>query len=270
MIGGIKANIIAAIGTINPGFLCTQFLYAPQIHFNPAGDPIAFIGNSSNKKGKFSLIKMNVTSIRLFPYIKDKASMDANLTHGDDMLADWLSKTDWKDFEDPIVGTLIPNFFINYFGQVLPHGDIIDDEIMEKLVCLGTGYELWVNTTNNVVGKLDNILSVMEEFRTPESIKKYHDPTQDAKSLPLAMSNIPFGAMTLVQSDDKLVASRVIKDLFQLSPQAVASSLASFAPGNVMLHLLAKVDKESEAKKGIVKLMLLHIRGDINIKATSV
>jgi hypothetical protein len=37
-----------------------------------------------------------------------------------------------------------------------------------------------------------------------------------------------------------------------------------------MLHLPAEVDKESEAKKGIVKLMLFHIRGDINIQATLV
>jgi hypothetical protein len=37
-----------------------------------------------------------------------------------------------------------------------------------------------------------------------------------------------------------------------------------------MLHLLAKANKESEAKKGIVKLMLFNIRGDINIKATLV
>jgi hypothetical protein len=67
--------------------------------------------------------------------------------------------------------------------------------------------------------------------------------------------------MTLVQSNNYPVAARVIKDLFQLSSQAVAPSLASFASGNVMIHLPAKVDKESEAKKGIVKLMLLHIRG---------
>ncbi len=65
--------------------------------------------------------------------------MDTNLTHGDDMPMGWLSKTDWKDFVNPIVGTLIPNFFITYFGQVLPHGDISDDEIMAKLVCLGSG-----------------------------------------------------------------------------------------------------------------------------------
>ena len=37
-----------------------------------------------------------------------------------------------------------------------------------------------------------------------------------------------------------------------------------------MLHLPAKADKESEAKKGIAKVMLFHIRGNINIEATSV
>jgi hypothetical protein len=37
-----------------------------------------------------------------------------------------------------------------------------------------------------------------------------------------------------------------------------------------MLHLPGKADKESDAKKGIVKLMLFHILGDIDIEATSV
>jgi hypothetical protein len=35
-----------------------------------------------------------------------------------------------------------------------------------------------------------------------------------------------------------------------------------------MLQLLDEIDKESEAKKGIIKLMLLHVRGDINIDST--
>ncbi len=175
-----------------------------------------------------------------------------------------------NNFEEPIVGTLIPNFFINYFGQDLPHGDISDNEIKAKLVCLGTGYELWANTANNAIAKLDNILSVMEEINTPESIKKHFNPNRDAKSLPLATSNGPFGAMTLVQPDDYPVAAGVIKDLFKLSPQAFTPTLASYAPSNVMLHLPAEADKESEAKKGIVKLMLFHIHGNINIEATSV
>jgi hypothetical protein len=180
--------------------------------------------------GEFSLIKIDVTSIGLFPYIKDKATMDVSLNHGDDLPKESLSKTDWNDFEEPIIGTLIPNFFITYFGQDLPHGDICDDEIKAKLVCLGTGYELWANTANNAIKKLDNILSVMKEIKTLESIKKHFNPNRDAKSLPLATSNGPFVAMTLVQS----------------------------------------ADKESEAKKVIVKLMQFHIRGNIGIEATSV
>jgi hypothetical protein len=141
---------------------------------------------------------------------------------------------------------------------------------MAKLTRFGSGYGFWANTANNAVIKLDDILSVLEETRSPKSIKKYLNPFQDPMSLPLTRSNGPFGAMTLVQLDDYPVAACVIKNLFQLHPQAVALSLVSFPPGNFMLHLPAKVDKESEAKKGIIKLMLLHIRGDIDIEATLV
>ncbi len=56
LIGGIKANTISAIKTINLGSLCTQYLYAPQIHFSLAGKPIALIGNLSNKMGEYSLL----------------------------------------------------------------------------------------------------------------------------------------------------------------------------------------------------------------------
>jgi hypothetical protein len=114
---------------------------------------------------------------------------------------------------------------------------------------LGTGYELWANTANDAVKKLDDILSVMEEIKTLKSIKKYFDPNRNAKSLPLAGSNGPFDAATLVQSDNYPVAARVIKDLFQLSPQAVAPTLTSYAPGNVKVYLPAKAKKESEANK---------------------
>jgi hypothetical protein len=177
--------------------------------------------------------------------------MDNSLNHGDDLPKELLSKMDWNNFKRPIVSTLIPNFFITYFGKVLPQGDISDNKIKAKLMRLGTGYELWANTANNAIKKLDDILSFMEDFKTLESIKKHFDPNQDAKSLPLTTSNGPFGTMTLVQSDDYPVTAHVIKDLFQLSPQAVAPTLASYAPGNVMLHLPAKADKESEAKKAL-------------------
>jgi hypothetical protein len=121
---------------------------------------------------------------------------------------------------------------------------------------LGTGYELWANTAKDAVEKLDNIFSVMEEIKTLEPPKKYFDPNWDAKVPPSCHIKRPLWCNDLlVQSDDYPVAAREIKDLFQLSPQTVAPTLASYAPGNIMLHLPAKADKESEAKKGIVKLM---------------
>ena len=58
------------------------------------------------------MIKVNVKSIRAFAYIKDKATWTTDLTHGEDIPAEKLIDTDWKDLEDHIVGTLIPNFFM--------------------------------------------------------------------------------------------------------------------------------------------------------------
>jgi hypothetical protein len=75
--------------------------------------------------------------------------------------------------------------------------------------------------------------------------------------------------MTIVQSDDYPVAARAIKDLFQLTQWAATSSEA-FPLGNIMLQLPGEIEKESKAKKGIIKLMLLHIRGDIDINSTSI
>ncbi len=45
--------------------------------------------------------------------------MDSNLTHEDKFPTDLLSSTKWADFPNPIVGTLILNFFLIYFGQQL-------------------------------------------------------------------------------------------------------------------------------------------------------
>ncbi len=140
LIGSIKGSTIASIGTINPGSLLIQYFYVPQIHYNLSRQPIRFIGNPFNKEGEFSLIKINITFICLFPYIKDKVTMDSTLTHGVEFPKDLLTSTNWADFTDPIVGTLVPNFSITYFGQQLAYGNLFDDDVMAKLTCLGFEY----------------------------------------------------------------------------------------------------------------------------------
>jgi hypothetical protein len=150
------------------------------------------IGNSSNKEGEFSLIKMDVTMIHLFPYVKDKVTIASTFTFGEEFPKDLLTTTDWADFTNPIMGTPVPNFFITYFGQQLAYGDLSNDDVTTKLVHLSFGYELWANTDKDAIEKLEDILTNIEEIKTHEKIKKYFNPTWDAsKSLPLATSNVP-------------------------------------------------------------------------------
>ncbi len=103
--------------------------------------------------------------------------MDTTLTHGDEFPMDLLTSADWADVTDPIVGTLVPNFFITSFGRHLAYGDLSDENVMAKLTCVGFGYELWANTAKDAIEKLDDILTIMEEVKTPETIKKYFGPT---------------------------------------------------------------------------------------------
>jgi hypothetical protein len=56
--------------------------------------------------------------------------------------SDLLTNTDWADLLDNIIGALIPNFFIVYFGQDFPQGAISSNNIKVKFAKLGTGYDL--------------------------------------------------------------------------------------------------------------------------------
>jgi hypothetical protein len=85
--------------------MCIQYLYAPQLHYGLSGTPLAIIGNSSNKKGEFSLIKIDMAFFHLFAFVDAGSSIDQNLTHGDEIPKEHLSDTqDWNDFTDPLSG----------------------------------------------------------------------------------------------------------------------------------------------------------------------
>jgi hypothetical protein len=94
LIRGIRAGTIAALSTVVPGSLSLQYLYAPQLHYNLSGKLIAVIGNCLNKPGKFTMIKIDVASIRAFPLFKDKTIIDAALSHGKDIPLAYLVHMD--------------------------------------------------------------------------------------------------------------------------------------------------------------------------------
>ena len=52
---------VAVVGCVNPtGDL--QYIFSPRISVNPDGDPQTIVGNTSNEKGEFSLIAIDISS----------------------------------------------------------------------------------------------------------------------------------------------------------------------------------------------------------------
>ena len=80
---------------------------------------------------------------------------------------------------------------------------------MAKVARLGSGYNTWITTTTVATEKLDDINSVLDSITitTTNTLKACFDPARNDKLLELALSNGPFGTITLVQSDDYPVAA---------------------------------------------------------------
>jgi hypothetical protein len=63
-------------------------------------------------------MKVDIASFCLFPYLGPKHTFDTLLPHGDELTEKLLNDTtDRKSFDEPIVATLFPNFFVIYLGR---------------------------------------------------------------------------------------------------------------------------------------------------------
>jgi hypothetical protein len=123
-------------------------------------------------------------------------------------------------------------------------------------------------TTN----KLDDFLLVADEAKKdPLLIQKYFLSSWDPLTLTqLESINGPCGTIPNIQSDDYPQAAHTIKKFFLSNLPVPGFPQAMAAPGTFIFQLLGELEKESKAKKGITKLMLLHICGDIDYKGLSI
>jgi hypothetical protein len=104
--------------------------------------------------GKFSCVYMNLSNFKLFPFVEPTASISGLLKHTEvtQLSTNHLKHTtNWKDMVDPIRGTLLPNFFIVYFGQEIPQGSITSDDDKTTMAKLGSGYDLCVSTVSDAI-----------------------------------------------------------------------------------------------------------------------
>jgi hypothetical protein len=130
---GIGAGTIAALGTVAPGFYNLSYIYAPQVHTDLSGNFIGLVGNTSNKIGEFSCVHIHKDAFGLFQIIDYNVNMEEAMPgHSSTVTlfaSNLLTNTEWKNLSDAIIGVLFPNFFIVYFGQDFPKGDISLEDI---------------------------------------------------------------------------------------------------------------------------------------------
>jgi len=275
ILGGIAAKTIAALGSVaTDGSF--QYLYAPQIHKDLGGKPIGIVGTSSNKTGEFSCVYMQLSNFKLFPSVDSEASMNEFLKHTelDEIPTENLKHTDWKDKTGPFRGTLLPNFFIVYFGQEIPQGKITSDDEKTTMAKLGPGYKLWVSTVSEAIENLDDINCVIDSYNAVDVDmtlsafykKHFHPHYDETTSLPISGS--PYGIVTTVQSDSFPVEVEAIKNVFFPAQLRLPQSMLP-AASSLTLKLPGDDEKEVVAVDGLTKLALFHICGDLNSESTS-
>jgi hypothetical protein len=181
-----------------------------------------------------------------------------------------LSNTDRDSLSDTneVVGKLFPNFFILYFGQDIPQGDIADDDVKLTFSRLGPGYAAWVQSADSAITSHNDITTVFDNARAlpgysePDLLKSHFYPEFDQRrSLPLV--NGPHSLITQVDSDLYKVEVDDIKTHFFPAALSTAPPFTPVALSTITLTLPKDIEKEAKAKKGIHKLLLFHICGEI-------
>jgi hypothetical protein len=178
-----------------------------------------------------------------------------------------------KDLTDPVRGTFLPTFFIVYFGQAIPQGNISNDDKKTAMAKMGSGYDLWVTTVSDAIKSMEDIDMVMDAFVAVDDLsqddfyKKHFYASYD-RTVPLRVVGAPYGTITTVPSEDYPKEVIDIKKIF-FAQQALPQQVPVSASSAITLQLPSDIEKEVVAKDGINKLKLFHICGTINPESTT-
>ena len=110
MIRGINNGMIATLGTINNGLLCFKYLFSPKVYRDLDGNPHFIIGNASDKIGEFSLLKIDLVSIKQFAYNGKHTCFPPGMTLGANLTAAHLANTTWALSVESVMTMVLPNF----------------------------------------------------------------------------------------------------------------------------------------------------------------
>ena len=143
------------------------------------------IGNASNKLGEFSCVALPISSLKLFRCITKKDKTNGIISHRADFESDLLVNTDWHESGTKYVGCLLPNFFMIYFGQKPPTGDITSNNIKLAFSNVGMGYDAWcffaeeaTNASSKIKSVMDNV-SIKQGYNHVSFFQEVLQPTLD-------------------------------------------------------------------------------------------
>ena len=92
-----------------------------------------------------------LTSLKLFACIAKKEKLETLLKYLLDLKNEALANNNWFGTTKKYECALLPNFFILYFGQKPPTGDIMSDELKMAFTTLGKGYKAWCTVAEEVI-----------------------------------------------------------------------------------------------------------------------
>jgi hypothetical protein len=210
ILGGICAGTIATLGTVAPGSYNLSSIYTPQVHTDLSGNFIGFVGNASNKTGEFSCVHIHKDAFGLFQIINSNVNMEEAMPGHSSTVTpfalDLLANTEWDNSSDAIIGVLFLNFFIVYFGQDFPKGDVSLDDIKVNFAKIGAGYSLWISAAAEAIKKKEDIREVLgaaaknTSYSKTDFVKSHFFPNYNpSKSLPIASG--PYSLISIVDSD---------------------------------------------------------------------
>ena len=117
--------------------------------------------------------------LKAFGCIISKTNAESALKHGLDLENDMLGNTDWQNSTTTYVGYLLPNFFIIYFGQKPPIGNITKDDLKMAFGNLGLGYNTWITLLEEAINTKHKIETVLDDEAAEDNynriafVKKY-------------------------------------------------------------------------------------------------
>ena len=273
LIASIEAGTIAAIGTVNMGSAYVQYIFNPKVYKDLQGKPTTIVGNSSDTIGEYSLLRVDISCIKNFVYIERQSAFDKSFILGATIPEEFLKYTSWKDEAVPMAATILPNFFPIYFGQKLVYGDLRKEDTRIEFERLGVGYRLWADAADSAIQHFADTSMVIDSFagdgaddeELDRNFKLYFDSTWDpTTSTKIALNNGPCGTFDIVQSGDYPQEARAIANVF--NPAVTETPQLAAPPQTFNVLIPSEVDKEADAQKGITKLMLLHICGDVDVE----